>query len=110
MLGLCALPILHRDQFNRLQDLAMDKAVDVNCINENFYTPLILLLRRNKSETLIDCIQTLLKRHSVDVNYQVKDGIHKGLNALIAVCTFYENKGLVEIVRLLLQRGYSCKC
>ena len=105
LLDLCSRSSLHQDQFNRFAKLAMDKAVNINCLNESLYTPLLLVCRRNKSDTLIDCINTLLKRHSVDVSYQVKDGIQKGLNALIAVCISYQNQDLVRIIRLLLERG-----
>jgi len=102
---LCSRSSLDLSEFNRFAKLVMDKSVNINHPNENCYTPLLLLCRSNTSDTLIDCIQTLLKRYSVDVSYQVKDGIHKGLNSLIAVCIFYQSQHLAKIVRLLLQQG-----
>jgi ankyrin repeat protein len=89
------------DYFQRFSELVMDKAVNVNCLNENYQTPLLLLSRSNKSDTLIDCIRVLLNRHCVNVNYQDPYNV----NSLIAVCSSQNSQRLIEIVRLLLQRG-----
>ena len=100
LVDLCSHFFIPPADLTRFGELVMDKAVNVNCVNVNLYSPLLLLCSHNKSDTLI-CIQTLLKRHSVDVSFQGP----KHYNALIAICSSYNGQHLVEIVQLLLQRG-----
>ena len=96
---------LTTDEFKRFEELVLDKEVDPNCVDEDGRTPVLLLCRHNKTDKLHIYLKTLLKRYSVDLNYQDSDG----WNALISACFFYHNPNLVHVVRLLLQRGMDRK-
>ena len=102
MLELCALHLLP-DHMKRLRQLALEKEVDLNCINSISQSPLLLLCKFNISDNLNVCLEILLERNSIDVNNQDRDC----WNALLAACYFYENQHLVKIVLLLLQRGIN---
>lgn len=102
---LCCFFSLDKIQSKRFEELAIDKEVDLNCVDNHHRTPLILLCRFSKSERLPELISILLNRHSIDLNIQDNDQ----WNALISVCFYYHNQHLVEVVRLLLARGINGK-
>ena len=67
----------------------------------------MLLCSSNKSDNLINCLQTLLNRRSVDVSYQDCSD----WNSLIALC--YRNNDhpdFISILRLLIERGIDLSC
>ena len=92
-------------QLKRFGELILDKEVDLNCVDNNNRSPLILLCRHLKSERLAEFLSSLFNRCSIDPNIKDNDQ----WNALISACYYYHNQHLIEVVRLLLARGIDVK-
>lgn len=78
----------------------------VNLVDDNGYSPLLLICRNNKSKSLLKCIKAMTKENQIkrdgkavitNVNYQDR----KGFNALHYVCMNYKEGDLFEIINLL---------
>ena len=96
---MCGQQSLDKEQRARFSQLALDKALDVNCTKRNNnQTPLLLLCRSNKSDSLIPCITALIQREATDVN--AKDSA--GMSVLSSLCFHSSGKLILEGVRLLL--------
>ena len=90
------------DPFEHFKELASDeKAVDVNCSDEEGSTPLMLLCRHSQNNRLYDCIAFLLQRPDIDVNQTNKEGI----NALMWLCAYSKSDKIVELVQMLIDKG-----
>jgi ankyrin repeat protein len=85
------------------RQLALDADVDVNCINNsNGFTPLLLVCSSNRSDSLFDCINSLLERNTINVN--AKD--QGGWGVVSFVCLFNgNNRKLPDIIKMLLENG-----
>ena len=102
---MCCLFSFTEQQLKRFGELILDKEVDLNCVDNNNRSPLILLCRHLKSERLAEFLSSLFNRCSIDPNIQDNDQ----WNALISACYYYHNQHLIEVVRLLLARGIDVK-
>lgn len=98
---LCSRPSLLPNEFKRFQKLILSKKVNINCVNAEGETPLLLLCRLNSSDNLNVYLKTLFKRFNIQINYRNREG----WSALIAVCFSYRNKNLIKVVNLLLKQG-----
>jgi len=96
--------LLTDDQLERFHELVLDKELDLNCKNASGQTPLILLARNNQSDKLRFYKEAFLQRNCVDLDYQDEVG---GWNVLLAVCYFYRNQHLPEVISLLLQHDLN---
>ena len=87
----------------RLRELSLDKEVDVNQKDESGYSPFHLIFWSKGCQSLLQSLQALLERNSVDVNEcWIACG---GWSALSYLCYFYVGYNFIEIVRLLIQHG-----
>ena len=103
LFDLCKLEKLNKTQLARFHQLAQDREVDVNFTGaEKKLTPLLCLCWMHESVRLFECIQALLKRDELDVNFRDSG---ECLNALAMVCRWYPRPSLHNIVRLLLDFG-----
>lgn len=85
-----------------LFQLLLDNGADVTMLNEDNWTPLMVIVcRENFSMSRIQIVKLLL-RYGCDVNAQSKTK----WTALMLICRYCLNKDGIEIVKLLL--GYSC--
>ena len=100
---LCTYESLNEAGIVRFRDLTLDAEVDVNCINNsNGFTPLLLVCSSNRSDSLFDCVNSLLERNEININ--IKD--QGGWGVLSFVCLFNgSNRKLPDIIRLLLDYG-----
>jgi ankyrin repeat protein len=88
----------------RFIQLATDKdALDINCTDakDGASTPLILLFLYNHSDSLDHCVEIILQRPDLEVNKTDK----YGLNALMSLCQHSKSTKIVEIVKLLIEKG-----
>lgn len=81
--------------------LVMDKSVQINAVNKDGLTPLLLICWKQSSGHLLELVTILLERPDLDVN--ATDGGE--WNALGMACRHFQNKNLLGVVRLLLERG-----
>ena len=87
----------------RFRQLVSDLQVNIN-YTKGFkgFTPLLLVCFSNRSESLFICVDTLLGRPDININFRNKDEC----SALSLVAIFNgNNQKLPEIIRLFLQRG-----
>ena len=81
--------------------LVMDKSVHINAVNKDGLTALLLVCWKQSSGDLQQLVTILLEHPDLDVN--VTDGGQ--WNALGMACRHCQNKNLLDVVRLLLERG-----
>ena len=86
---MCRRKRLNEIQFVRFRQFLEDKEVNVNCIDEIGFTPLIRLCQSNDSLGLYNCVDLLFQRHDTRINQTSKDG---------------EN-ALMEVAQLLIAKG-----
>ena len=87
----------------------MDGDADVNGVDSEGNTPLLLLCQHNKSESLYRCMEILLtspnteneNKSAVNVNHQNKNGF----NALLYLCKSSQHEKLKEVIQLLIKHG-----
>ena len=99
MLRLCGLPSLTKDDLNNLNVSVQDLEVDLNCVDQRGFPPLLLLCCYNQSDKLVELVTAILSRNSVDLDYQNANG----WNALISICFYCQNPHVYEVVALLLK-------
>ena len=102
LLELCAYRSLVEEDGGRLLQLLQDDELNINCLDSNGRTPLMLLCCNNTDDNLLQFIEVLLNRKNVDIN---REDSSNGLNALSALCVGYRGQQLPEIIRLLIQNG-----
>ena len=101
---MCTRRDLTSSCIQRLDELAKDKEVDLNCTyDESKRTPLLLLCANNQSDSLCQCVELLLENHSIDVNARDKNGS----NALHLLCKHYRRTKLFYLAQLLVRRKIS---
>jgi len=109
---LCSLANPTEKQIQKIAEIVAEDSIGlVNMVNENGFSPLILMCQNNCGDKLIRCIQTLLttprrqdstnERLRLDVNYQDRNGY----SALHYVCKFYQGDDFLEIFEILNQHG-----
>lgn len=103
MYDLCSLTEPTEEEMDQLAKLVNDPDwPDLNKPNEEGLSPLILLARNNRSEKLYRCIEILLNAApDLDVNKLDKYGV----NTLHYLCVNYCRSDLIDIFRLLIERG-----
>ena len=99
MLRLCGLPSLTKDDLNNLNVSVQDLEVDLNCVDQRGFPPLLLLCCYNQSDKLVELVTAILSRNSVHLDYQNANG----WNALISICFYCQNPHVYEVVALLLK-------
>ena len=87
-----------------LQRLASDKVIDINCTDLNGFTPLLVLCRNNRSNSLYPSLKALLRREDIDIKCS---SVHSPVSPLILLCRYYPLGDLIDSVRLLIQRGVA---
>jgi ankyrin repeat protein len=83
--------------------LVQDETIPINGVNEEGLAPLLLLCWNQHSEILLELVKIVLERPDVDIN--VSD--NGEWNALGMACRHCQSKTLINLVRLLLERGIS---
>ena len=80
--------------------LVMDKSVQINAVNKDGLTALLLVCWKQSSGFLLQLVTILLERPDLDVNVMDEGE----WNALGMVCRHCQNKNLLSVIRLLLDR------
>lgn len=111
---LCASPIATKDRVQKIVDFVQDPDVDLNCVDRNGNSPLLLLCRMNHCEDLQSCIQAILSpnpsichlsRKKLNINHRN----HQGWNALLLLCRYHTDENLIEILYLLIDFGIDVR-
>lgn len=101
LLHLSSLSSLSEKQVARFVDLVADKDINVNC-RRHSSTPILLLCRNNKSESLYPCLKSILARDDVDLKLLYHDS-DNALMLLTRYCPLLNP--LIDCIRLLVNRG-----
>jgi len=119
-LQICTLKNPNKNNIARFNYLI--NFVDVNCIDKYGRTPLILLCVNNQSSSLIELIKSLLYigtwKHFIfqaikTFNLQSKQQANvnhvdsNGYTAFIYLCTNYQRKDLINIIKLFIENGVN---
>lgn len=110
--GLELLKLCKRNSLNpiataRFHQLVANQAVDINMKEikqSQTFTPILLLCRNNRSQTLYPCLKAILKRQDIDLEF--KDSKF-GNNALTLLSRNYDHYNLINCIRLLINAGIS---
>ena len=109
---LCSNTNLTEKQLNQIVEIvAQDSIGLVNTIDDDGYSPVLLIARNNQSGNLIRCIKHVLtailmkgpndKLLKLDVNYQDRNGY----NILHYICRNYQDEDFLETFELLIKCG-----
>ena len=98
LLQLCCAGSLNEEQVNRLRELALDKEVDANVIDEDGFSPLLWLVNYCHMDRMYQAIKSLLLRSSVDIEHKT----NQGLDALLLICKGFRGSNLFYVIKLLL--------
>ena len=103
MLHLSSESSLREEQLTRFMELVADRELNINCAKSSS-TPILLLCRNNKSESLYSCLKSILARE--DVNLKLL--YHDTDNALMLLSRYYSLANpLIDCIRLLTNRGFD---
>lgn len=89
-------------ELTRFNDL-INQVSDINYSDLTGRHALLLLTLNNRSNQLLQCLNTLFKLPNKVVDVNVKDG--NGDNALILISRNYRNGELYQVIELLLKEG-----
>ena len=110
---LCSRSIPTEEQIRKIAEISAGDSVGlVNMVDDDGFSPLLLMCRNNRTGNLISCIRALvnpfqmdhgnISRHvNVDVNYQDRNKF----NALHYICSHHQGDDFLEILHLLIQCG-----
>ena len=106
------MKLCKRSNFNaiataRFHQLVANQNVDKNLKvskRDQIFSPILLLCRNNRSQTLYPCLKAMLKRQDIDLEF--KDSKF-GNNALTLLSRNYDHYNLINCVRLLINAGIS---
>ena len=92
---------LDEKKFARFCELVRDQSVNINYVDLNHQTPLLLICYKQKTDQLQDCVKVLLERPDLDVH--VRD---TGIcwNAFGMACRHHPSSSLLRVLRLLLEK------
>ena len=100
---MCESKKLDEDQFVRFRQLVKDEEVDVNCIDDIGFTPLIWLCCYNQSDSLFACVHLILQRPDIQINQTNYDE----RNALMMLCWWSKSEKFLEVAQLLIVNGIN---
>jgi len=84
-------------------ELVADRELNINCAKSSS-TPILLLCRNNKSESLYPCLKSILAREDVDLKMTTS----QGNNALMLLSRYYPlSNPLIDCIRLLVNHGFD---
>ncbi len=109
---LCSQPNITENKMKKIVDIVSEDSIGlVNTVDDDGFSPLLLIARNNQSGNLIRCIKylltALLRKNSneeflkVDVNYQDRNGY----NVLHYICKNYQDDDFLETFELLIECG-----
>ena len=101
LLALCRRHTWDSAAISRLRQLTTSSSVDVNCVNRDTHTPLMLVCIRNESQTLRECVNILLRNRDVDVTVKT----FNGNNALHLLCSNNNSPQMMQVAQLLIENG-----
>jgi hypothetical protein len=86
----------------------LERNVDMNCEDEEGWTPLLSLCRYYDKENLIDIVRLFLNKIAdlEEINRKNNDG----WNALHILCRYYLRDNLVNIIKLFLDKKIDINC
>jgi len=103
LLHLSSESSLREEQLTRFMELVADRELNINCAKSSS-TPILLLCRNNKSESLYPCLKSLLAREDVDLKLLY----HGNDNVLMLLSRYYSLANpLIDCIRLLTNRGFD---
>lgn len=111
ILAYCAKENPTAEELNKMEKLIEDEGVDLNYPDKDGLTPLLLLCKKNRSHSLLTCLEILFKfEKPVDVDREDRDG----LNCILLLCdrpnvSNLEVQVLKEVLELLLKKGANGK-
>ena len=98
---MCVKENLDSNSIQRLDELAKDKEIDLNNQSDELNrTPLLLICTSNQSDSLCQCVESLLENHTIDVN--IRD--NNNSNALTVLCKHYRRTKLFYLAQVLIRR------
>jgi hypothetical protein len=85
----------------------LDRKIDINCKDDEGWTPLLILCRYYDKDNLIDIIRLFLnEKFDLEINWRNNDRF----NALHILCGHYTKDNLIDIIKLFLQRKIDINC
>lgn len=86
----------------------LERNIDMNCEDDEGWTPLLSLCRYYDKENLIDIIRLFLNKMTdlEEINRKNNDG----WNALHILCRYYVKDNLVNIIKLFLDKKIDINC
>lgn len=85
----------------------LDRDIDVNCKDDEGWTPLLSLCRYYNRDNLIDIVRLFLNRIDSE---EVNRGNNEGWNALHILCRYYVKDNLIKIIKLFLDKKIDINC
>jgi ankyrin repeat protein len=85
----------------------LDRKIDINCKDDDGWTPLLILCRYYDKDNLIDIVRLFLnEKFDLEINWRNNDRF----NALHILCRHYTKKNLVDMIKLFIQRKIDINC
>ena len=101
LLALCRRHTWDSASISRLRQLASISSLNINCVDRDTHTPLMLICIRNEGPTLAECVNILLRHRDMDVTVKT----FNGNTALHLLCSNNNSPQMMQVLQLLVDNG-----